>query len=91
MAVSAGDAYLDIGPRLASNFGRQLTSQVQAPISKVGEEASKHFGRSFAHGVGTAAKGIPWVEVVSPDLDPRVRTGTSSIGQLLAGQPWDVS
>jgi hypothetical protein len=58
LAVSAGDAYLDIGPRLAGNFGRQLSSQVQAPIGKAGEEASKHFGRSFAHGVGTAAKGI---------------------------------
>jgi hypothetical protein len=58
LAVSAGDAYLDIGPRLASDFGRKLAGQVQAPIGKAGEEASKHFGRSFAHGVGTAAKGI---------------------------------
>ncbi len=58
MAVSAGDAFLDVHSRLAANFGRQLTSQVQGPITKAGEQASHHFGRSFAHGVGTAAKGI---------------------------------
>ena len=58
LALSAGDAYLDIGPRLAAGFGQQLSSQVQGPLGRAGEEASRHFGRRFAHGIGTVIKGI---------------------------------
>ena len=58
MAVSAGDAFLDVHSRLASNFGRQLSSQVQGPITRAGEDASHHFGRSFARGLKTASIAI---------------------------------
>jgi SLT domain-containing protein len=58
LAVSAGDAYLDIHSKLAANFGRQLFSQVQAPVTKAGEQASHHFARSFGHGLSAVGKGI---------------------------------
>ena len=35
---------------------------------------------------GTAGKHPAWVEVVSPDLDPRVKEGTATIAELLAGE-----
>jgi hypothetical protein len=58
VALNAGDAYLDIHSRLAANFGRQLANQVQAPVTKAGQEASHHFARSFGHGIATVGKGI---------------------------------
>ena len=33
-----------------------------------------------------AGKHPAWVEVVSPDLDPRVKEGTATIAELLAGE-----
>ncbi len=58
MAFNAGDAFLSIHPELAANFGRRLASQVQAPVTRAGEEASHHFGRSFARGLKTASIAI---------------------------------
>ncbi len=58
MALDAGTAYLDVAPKLVSNFGRSLASQVQGPITKAGEQASHHFARSFGHGLGAVGKGI---------------------------------
>jgi hypothetical protein len=60
MGVSAGDAWLDVHSRLAADFGRRLSSQVQTPAKRAGEEASRHFGRRFAAGlaIGGAAIGV---------------------------------
>jgi hypothetical protein len=49
--VSAGDAYLDVHSRLAADFGRRLSAQVQTPAGRAGQEASRHFGRKFAAGL----------------------------------------
>jgi hypothetical protein len=54
LAVSAGDAYLDVHSRLAAGFGRDMARQVQTPAGRAGEEASRHFGRRFAAGLKTA-------------------------------------
>jgi hypothetical protein len=35
---------------------------------------------------GTAGKQMAWVEVVSPELDPRVMSGNTTIRDLLAGE-----
>jgi hypothetical protein len=56
--VSAGDAYLSIHSQLAADFGRRLSSQVQTPAGRAGQEASRHFGRRFAHGLKTASVAI---------------------------------
>jgi hypothetical protein len=56
LAVNAGDAFLSIHPELASNFGRQLVSQVQSPVTRAGEQASHHFARSMGHGLATTGK-----------------------------------
>ena len=58
MALNAGDAYLDVHSKLAAGFGRQLTAQVQGPAGRAGEEASRHFGRRFSHGLKVAGAAI---------------------------------
>jgi hypothetical protein len=58
VALSAGDAYLDTHFRLARDFDRQMVRQVQGPAGRAGEEASRHFGRRFAHGLKTAGVAI---------------------------------
>lgn len=54
MAVSAGDAYLDVHARLASDTGRSLSRQFEGPASRAGQEASRHFGRKFAAGLAVS-------------------------------------
>jgi len=56
LAFNAGDAFLSIHPELASNFGRQLVSQVQTPVTRAGEQASHHFARSMGRGLATTGK-----------------------------------
>jgi hypothetical protein len=51
LGARAGDVYLDGHWRLASSFGREMTSSVQTPAMRAGQEASKHFGRKFAAGL----------------------------------------
>ncbi|HEV8653104.1 MAG TPA: hypothetical protein VG276_27860 [Actinomycetes bacterium] len=58
MAVSAGDAYLDIHPQLATGFGPKLAQQVQRPATHAGEQAGHHFGRTFVSGLKTAGIAI---------------------------------
>jgi len=58
LALNAGDAYLDVHSKLAAGFGRQLATQVQGPAGRAGEEASRHFGRRFAHGLKVAGVAI---------------------------------
>jgi hypothetical protein len=54
LAVSAGDAFLDIHPKLATGFGPKLAQQVQRPATNAGEQAAHHFGRRFATGLKVA-------------------------------------
>lgn len=57
MAVSAGTAYLDVAPRIARTFSKDLTQQMVRPMAaaadRSGDDAGKRFGRRFSGGLRT--------------------------------------
>lgn len=58
MALKAGTAYVDVGAKVSSSFGRDVEAGITAPMDSAGKKAGGVLGGSFNKAAAVAAGGV---------------------------------